>query len=47
MQIKTLDLYLEEIRLSMEEMREEMRTKIRLCHCLGVMSGIFITVLLL
>ena len=47
MQVKTLDLYLEEIRLSMEEMREEMRTKIRLCHCLGVMSGIFITVLLL
>ncbi len=47
MQIKTLDLYLEEIRLSMEEMREEMRTKIRLCHCLGVMSGIFITVLLI
>lgn len=47
MQIKTLDLYLEEIRLSMEEMREEMRTRIRLCHCLGVMSGIFITVLLM
>ncbi len=47
MQIKTLDLYLEEIKLSMEEMREEMRTKMRLCHCLGVMSGIFITVLLM
>lgn len=47
MQVKTLDLYLEEIRVSMEEMREEMRTKIRLCHCLGVMGGIFITVLLI
>ncbi len=47
MQVKTLDLYLEELRISMEEMREEMRTKIRLCHCLGVMSGIFITVLLI
>ncbi|MCI8667531.1 MAG: hypothetical protein HFG82_12855 [Dorea sp.] len=47
MQVKTLDLYLEELRLSMEELREEMRTKIRLCHCLGVMSGIFITVLLI
>lgn len=47
MQIRTLDLYLEEMKLSMEEMREEMRTKMRLCHCLGVMSGIFITVLLM
>ncbi len=47
MQVKALDLYLEEIRISMEEMRNEMRTKIRLCHCLGVMSGIFITVLLI
>lgn len=47
MQVKTFDLYLEEIRLSMEEMRQEMGTKIRLCHCLGVMSGIFITVLLI
>ncbi len=47
MQIKILDLYLEEIRQSMEELQEEMGTKIRLCHCLGVMSGIFITILLI
>ena len=47
MQVKTLDLWLEEITLSMEEMREGMRTRIRLCHCLGIMSGIFITILLL
>ena len=46
MQIKILDLYLEEIRQTMEEHQEEMRTKMRLCHCLGVMSGIFITILL-
>ncbi len=46
MQVKVLDLYQEEIELSMDEIREEMQTKIRLCHCLGVMSGIFITILL-
>ena len=47
MQVKLLDLYLDELRLTMDELREEMRTKIRICHCLGVMSGIFITVLLI
>lgn len=47
MQVKTLDLYLEEMSLSMEEMRGGMKAKVRLCHCLGVMSGIFITVLLI
>lgn len=47
MQVKALDLYLEELSAEMEELQGEMRTKIRLCHCLGVMSGIFVTVLLL
>ena len=47
MQVKTLDLYLEEMSLSMEEMRGRMKAKVRLCHCLGVMSRIFITVLLI
>ncbi len=47
MQVRTLDLWQEEIELAMEEMREKMGTRIRLCHCLSVMSGIFIAVLLL
>lgn len=47
MQMKTLELYQEQLALSLNEKREGMRTKIRLCHCLGVMSGIFLTVLLI
>lgn len=47
MQVKILDLYLEEMELAMEEVHEGMKTKIRLYHCLGVMSGIFVTVLLI
>ena len=46
MQIKTLELYQEQLAVSMSEKREGMRTKMRLCRCLGVMSGIFLTVLL-
>lgn len=47
MQVRALDLWQEETVLAMEEMREKMGTRIRLCHCLGVMSGIFIAILLL
>lgn len=47
MQVKLLELYLEDLKLAMEEMREGMKSKIRLYHCLGVMSGIFVTVLLI
>ncbi|BDF34110.1 stage III sporulation protein AB [Extibacter sp. GGCC_0201] len=47
MQVKTLELYQEQLAVSMSEKREGMRTKMRLCRCLGVMSGIFLTVLLI
>ena len=47
LQVRALDLYQEEIGRTMEELRGEMQMKIRLCHCLGVMSGIFVAVLLL
>lgn len=47
MQIKILELYQEQLSQTMEEMREGMRVKVRLCHCLGIMGGIFIAVLLL
>lgn len=46
-QKKTMELYLAQLGETMEEVREEMKIKIRLCHCLGVMSGMLITVLLL
>lgn len=45
--LRVLSLYQEQLGLSMEEMREGMRTKVRLCHCLGVMSGLLVAVLLL
>lgn len=47
LQIRTLELYLEQLSQAMEERRGQMRTKVRLCHCLGVMGGIFTAVLLL
>ena len=46
-QIRSLDRYLEELKHSMEEIREGMKIKIRLCQCLGVMGGIFVTILLI
>ncbi len=46
MQVKTLELYLEQLTEAMKEVREGMRTKVRLCHCLGVMGGMFIVILL-
>lgn len=47
MQVKTLELYLKESEQFMEEMHGEMKTKIKLYHCLGVMSGIFVTIILI
>lgn len=46
-QKKSMELYLGQLGETMEEVRENMKIKIRLCHCLGVMSGMLITVLLL
>lgn len=47
MQVKAVELYLAGISAALEEMRREMKPKIRLCHCLGVMSGLLIVILLL
>ena len=47
MQVRILDLFLEELEHTMEEMREEQKSKIKLYHCMGVMSGIFLTILLI
>ena len=46
-QIKSIEIYQEQLGHAMEEMREGMRAKKRLCHCLGVMSGIFLAILLI
>ena len=42
-----IDLYLEQLQERMQEVREGMAAKQKLCGCLGVMSGIFITILLI
>lgn len=47
MQEKTVELYLSGLEMSMSEVRREMKMKVRLCHCLGVMSGMLIVTLLL
>lgn len=47
LQLRVLELYQEQLGHSMEEAREGMKTKVRLCHCLGVMSGLLVAVLLL
>lgn len=47
LQLRTMELYLEQLTRTLEETREEMRTRVRLCRCLGVMGGMFVAVLLL
>lgn len=46
MQVKTLELYLTQLTDSMGEIQEEMKEKVKLYHCLGVLSGILIVILL-
>lgn len=47
LQLKVLELYQEQLGLSMEEAWEGIKERVRLCHCLGVMSGMLIVVLLI
>ena len=47
LQLEVLALYQEQLRLSMEEVWEGMGAKVRLCHCLGVMSGLLVVVMLI
>lgn len=46
-QKKTLELYLGQLAETMQEVRDGMKMKVKLCHCLGVMSGMLIAVLLI
>ena len=47
MRVRTLDLYQEQLARSIEEMREGMKGKVRLCHSLGIMGGMFLSILFL
>lgn len=47
MQVKNIELFIEQIDIEMREMREGLGNRKRLCHCLGVMSGIFLAILLI
>ncbi|MGN1267522.1 MAG: stage III sporulation protein AB [Dorea sp.] len=47
MQVRVLEMYLEQLTGTMNEVQEKMKTKVRLCYCLGVMSGMFVSILLL
>lgn len=46
-QLRLIDLYLEHLERSINDLHTEMKTKVRLYHCLGVMSGLLVSVLLL
>ena len=46
-QVRHIELFEEQIGIAMKEMREELRTKKRLYHSLGVMSGIFLAIMLI
>ena len=45
-QMRLLDLYQEHLERTIREVHEQVQTKVRLYHCLGVMSGLFVAVLL-
>ena len=45
-QMRLLDLYQEHLERTIREVHGEVQTKVRLYHCLGVMSGLFVAVLL-
>ena len=45
-QMRLIDLYQEQLERNIREVHGEVQTKVRLYHCLGVMSGLFVAVLL-
>ena len=45
-QMRLLDLYQDHLERTIREVHDEVKTKVRLYHCLGVMSGLFVSVLL-
>lgn len=47
LQSQTIDLYLEQIEITINSLRENLSQRCRLCTSLGVMGGIFITIVML
>ncbi len=47
MQVRTLDLYMENMEQRMEELHAEERERIRLYRCIGTATGIFLAIILL
>jgi len=45
-QMRLMDLYQEHLEHTIREVQGEVQTKVKLYHCLGVMSGLFVAVLL-
>lgn len=45
-QMRLLDLYQEHLERTIREVHEQVRMRVRLYHCLGVMSGLFVSVVL-
>ena len=45
-QMRLMDLYQEHLERTIREVQGEVQTKVKLYHCLGVMSGLFVAVLL-
>ncbi len=47
MQLKVMDLYLEKQELKLSELRVKMSEDIKLCRVLGIMAGLFISILII
>ena len=47
MQIGTIDLYMEQLEREIQRLQKEFTAEKRLCHCLGVLGGIFLAVILI
>jgi stage III sporulation protein AB len=47
LQMKNMDLYLEELGQNMAELRPRMQARMKLYHCLGILSGLFLSILLI
>lgn len=47
MQIGTIDLYVEQLEREIQCLQKEFAVEKRLCHCLGILGGIFLAVILI
>ena len=45
-QIRLLDVYLEHLGRTIDDLQEEYKNKTKLYHCLGIMGGLLVSILL-